>query len=211
MDPALARLWAKSPQHSRFGGWQPLILHLLDMAASADAILERETATTRERMGDVLGLEWGPARPWLLVLIACHDLGKACPSFQAKWSDRPIVPGLRLPLRTDPRVNHGFVGQLVLTGVLMEGDWPYGLADLAADAVECHHGSRASGTANDRAEREIWVSRGAFPEAVRADWSQRCTGRSDEVRPYFPGWIRTDEVESRCTRPIADTIGAEAA
>lgn len=74
MNDAFAFLWAKSPQD---GGstWHPLILHLLDVAASADAILAREPESTRKRMGEVLGLEWEEARPSILLLIACHDLG----------------------------------------------------------------------------------------------------------------------------------------
>ena len=76
-------LWAKTdasgPEH-----YHPLILHLLDVACCADAVLLREPTSTRERMGAILGMDWEEARPWILLIIACHDLGKACPSFQNK-------------------------------------------------------------------------------------------------------------------------------
>ncbi len=78
----------------------PLILHMLDVAASAEAILAREPETTRQRIAAVLGLPWETAKPWLLVLIACHDLGKACSGFQLKWEgDRELLSasGLRIP------------------------------------------------------------------------------------------------------------------
>ena len=78
MNQALARLWAKTSRDND-GRWHPLILHMLDVAASAEAILTREPESTRTRMAAVLGLEWEQARPWLLFLIACHDLGKGVP------------------------------------------------------------------------------------------------------------------------------------
>lgn len=185
MDTALRHLWAKSAGN---GGseWHPLILHLLDVAASADAILAREPESTRKRMGEVLGLEWENARPWLLLLIACHDLGKACPSFQAKWPERPPVPGLRLPGRIDKRVSHGFVGQLALANRLVALGWPEELAELAADAVGCHHGSRASKGDRDRAENEIHVGRGGRSEAARNDWHRARAGLFDALGHVFP-------------------------
>ncbi len=80
MDAGHARfLWAKSDQDD---SWHPLVLHLLDVAACADAIMAREPESTRERLAAVLGMPWDAARPWLLLLIACHDLGKGCPGFQ---------------------------------------------------------------------------------------------------------------------------------
>ncbi len=164
-----ASLWAKTAPEGG-PGWHPLVLHLLDVAACADAILAREPASTRERMGEVLGLGWADARPWILLLIGCHDLGKACPSFQAKWAACPIPHGLRLPQAGDPRVNHGFVGQVALAVLLEAAGWPEELADLCADAVGCHHGSRASSGDRSSAEREVHVGRGAKPEAVRNDW-----------------------------------------
>lgn len=88
MNQALAHLWAKTSRDND-GRWHPLILHMLDVAASAEAILTREPESTRTRMAAVLGLEWEQARPWLLFLIVCHDLGKACPGFQCKWKCSP--------------------------------------------------------------------------------------------------------------------------
>jgi CRISPR-associated endonuclease/helicase Cas3 len=149
-----ARLWAKT---SPDGGaaYHPLPLHLLDVACCADAILAREPETTRNRMGAMLGLPWAAARPWLLLIIACHDLGKACPGFQMKWqpasgllaaADLPVPPGV------ETRMNHAFVSQIALSGLLEEREWPGELADLVADAVGCHHGDRASSLTLDQLE-----------------------------------------------------------
>lgn len=140
VTPELANFWAKTSKADSTS-WHPLILHLLDVAASADAILAREPESTRERMAEILGLHWNDARPWLLLVIACHDLGKACPGFQCKWVNMTGLPSPRSP-NTD--INHAFVSQIALTELLQEKGWPEELAILSADAVGAHHGERAS-------------------------------------------------------------------
>lgn len=184
MDHRWANLWAKTSRDDS-GRWHPLILHLLDVAAGADAIFAREPESTRKRMGEILGLEWEEARGWILLLIACHDLGKACPSFQAKWPKRPPVLGLRLPRAIDEKVNHGFVGQLALAELLKEIEWPGNLAELVADAVGCHHGNRASEREKDKAAGEIYVGRGSRLEIVRSDWSQARAALFEALRQVF--------------------------
>ncbi len=143
MDSKLTSLWAKT---SKNGGirWHPLILHLLDVAASAEAILEREPESTRKRMAEILGMPWEEAKAWLLLLIACHDLGKACPGFQLKWPELVAVLGLQLPRSPNTSINHAFVSQIALAELLRELNWPNDLAEQAADAMGCHHGNRAS-------------------------------------------------------------------
>lgn len=100
MNNALRNIWAKTAK-SGGTGWHPLILHVLDVAASADAILAREPETTRKRIAEILGLEWEQARAWILLVVACHDLGKASPGFQCKWPELSLQTA-RQPLR-DPR------------------------------------------------------------------------------------------------------------
>lgn len=142
MDKTLTNIWAKTSKDSD-DRWHPLILHMLDVAASAEAILVREPDSTRTRMAAILGLEWEQARPWLLLLVACHDLGKACPGFQCKWKS---LSGLQLPRSPNTDINHAFVSQIALAEILRDKGWPEELADLVADAVGCHHGERPSPT-----------------------------------------------------------------
>ncbi len=183
--PPVAYLWAKTSKDGD-GEWHPLLLHLIDVAACADAVLAREPESTRSRMGECIGLDWEEARPSLLPLIACHDLGKACPSFQAKWEGRPAVPGLRLPRSVNKGVNHGFVSQLALTELLGDLNWPVALATLASDAVACHHGSRASERHKDEATDEILVGRGERLKGVRNDWQQARASLFNAIRKLFP-------------------------
>lgn len=86
MDRALASLWAKSAKNSD-PGWHPLILHMLNVATTVDAILAREPESTGIRMAEILRMEWEGARAWIMIVAACHDLGKACPGFQCKWTE----------------------------------------------------------------------------------------------------------------------------
>jgi len=140
MTQALVNLWAKTSRDND-DRWHPLILHMLDVAASAEAILAREPESTRTRMAAILGLDWEQARPWLLLLVACHDLGKACPGFQCRWRNLSSLDAGRSP-NTD--INHAFVSQIALSSWLQEQGWPDELAELVADAVGCHHGERAA-------------------------------------------------------------------
>ena len=140
MDDTLANLWAKTDKNGD-ERWHPLILHMLDVAASVEAILAREPESTRIRMAEIVGLEWEGARAWLLLVVACHDLGKACPGFQCKWINMTGIDPGRSP---NIYINHAFVSQIALTELLQERGWSEDLADLVADAVGCHHGERIS-------------------------------------------------------------------
>jgi CRISPR-associated endonuclease/helicase Cas3 len=185
IHPLLPYLWAKTPPHPS-GAWHPLVLHLLDVAASADAILALEPESTRRRMADALGLQWAEGHPWLLFVIACHDLGKACPAFQAQWRDLLPRTGLRCPpLSGRTKVHHGFVSQVALAKILVENfGWPEELADMAADAVGCHHGERASENAKDAAKLALQSGNAE----VRKDWDNARSTIVTALRQVFhPG------------------------
>jgi CRISPR-associated endonuclease/helicase Cas3 len=79
------------------------------------------------RIAEIFGLEWEKARAWNLLVVACHDLGKACPGFRCKWENMTGMDSGRSP-NTD--INHAFVSQLALTELLHEMEWPEELAEL---------------------------------------------------------------------------------
>lgn len=140
MEIFVKNIWAKTDNNG-IVKWHPLILHMLDVAASTDAILAREPEITRIRIASILGMEWKDAQSWILLLVACHDLGKACPGFQCKWEN---LSGLQLPRSPNTDINHAYVSQIALMELLLEKGWSEELAELVADAVGCHHGERAS-------------------------------------------------------------------
>ncbi len=113
--------WAKTRVET--GAWHPLVLHLLDVAAVADAILAREPESTRQRLASCFGLPWEQARPWIQTVTFCHDLGKACPGFQLKWeASRAMIESMGLKLRpnVDTAINHAYVSQLALAELLTD-------------------------------------------------------------------------------------------
>jgi CRISPR-associated endonuclease/helicase Cas3 len=116
---------------------------MLDTAACAEAIMQREPPSTREQLAEAFGLSWEDARGWLLLLIAAHDLGKASPGFQCKWRNLSGLDAGRLP---DTRVHHAYAGQPSLIQWLAAHGWQYELAESAADAVCSHHGTRCRPT-----------------------------------------------------------------
>ena len=138
----LANLWAKTEKNAdAVSAWHPLILHMIDVAAVSDAIMEREPNESRDRMAAIFGMNWKLARSWLLFVVACHDLGKACPGFQCKWHNLTSMDAGPSP---NANIGHGFVSQIALTEFLLNIGWPEDLAELIADAVGCHHGARLS-------------------------------------------------------------------
>jgi CRISPR-associated endonuclease/helicase Cas3 len=89
----------------------------------------------------------GDARPWLLLGVASHELGKACPGFQCKWEN---LTGMDTGRSPNTKINHAFVSQIALAEILQKDSWPDEEAGLEADAVGCHHGERASPSILDR-------------------------------------------------------------
>jgi CRISPR-associated endonuclease/helicase Cas3 len=110
-------------------------------------------------------MEWEDARAWLLLVVACHDLGKACPGFQCKWENLSGMDAGRSP---NTNINHAFVSQIALTKLLQEREWLEELADLVSDAVGCHHGNRASpNTRNNLEGDRRAIGRDAWAQARR--------------------------------------------
>lgn len=151
MLSAAARvLWGKSDRDKRDGVWHPLICHMVDVAACAARILEREPQRSRDLYAQDLGFsEYEVARGWLLLFIALHDVGKASPSFQSMWppgATRTREAGLTWK-HTPTYQPHGFIGQVVIPELEWQGCVSWKVCCAIADAVACHHGLRA--TASD--------------------------------------------------------------
>ncbi|MFQ2220386.1 CRISPR-associated helicase Cas3' [Aeromonas enteropelogenes] len=81
LNPQATILWAKSGEDQG----HPLLVHMLDVAAVAEAILELEPVTTHQHLAAQFGLAAETAPRWLATLAGLHDVGKAIPGFQAKW------------------------------------------------------------------------------------------------------------------------------
>jgi len=74
--------WGKArPSENAEHSWHPVAYHLLDVAASADALLSMRPVT-RARAASLLGLPQDDAHNLLVAMIALHDIGKFAPQFQ---------------------------------------------------------------------------------------------------------------------------------
>lgn len=154
-EPARA-LWAKSDRGRAPGEWHPLIAHLLDVAACAREILEREPPSTLDLLAADLNLPRDRALAWTCALAGLHDLGKASPAFQQKWPDgmervKKLLPWPANQQRPPNDVPHGQISHVALDELLRTEGWAADAARLAADAVGAHHGWRAPGGALGRA------------------------------------------------------------
>lgn len=153
----LSQIWGKADKET--GAWHPLLLHMLDVAAVADVLTERLPIALRDQLTKMLGFScWGQARPWVLWLVASHDVGKISPGFQSKWKILiDCDAGLSLPSGgSDSSVNHGFVTQNSLISYFLKvsGRGSRNFIRRVCAAVGGHHGVRAKESELERAKLE---------------------------------------------------------
>ncbi|MFN4233048.1 CRISPR-associated helicase Cas3' [Thermus sp.] len=164
MDIAVAalNLWAKSgdPFH-------PLLAHMLDTAAVAWAILEREPGRTRKLYAADWELGEEEALRWVAFLAGLHDLGKASPVFQAAWEEgaqRVWDSGLtwNRELVKESWVAHGVFTELYVKEALEALKLPGRISCKIAKALGAHHGFLArgdelrKGRLHVRVEEALW-------------------------------------------------------
>ncbi|MDW8481393.1 MAG: CRISPR-associated helicase Cas3' [Meiothermus sp.] len=147
LSEAAKTLWAKSEKD---GAWHPLLAHMLDVAACAEAILEREPEKTLELYAGDLNLPPEQAKAWVCALAGLHDIGKASPAFQQKWpagKERVWQAGLTWttpPTAPPDDVSHSAISEAVLPDLLEARGWVRRAAENVAAAVGEHHGFRTA-------------------------------------------------------------------
>lgn len=140
LPPAVRALWAKSDEGQGHG----LLAHLLDVAATAQVLLQREPAATLDWASTQFGLPSDHTALWLATVVGLHDFGKAIPGFQAKWSDgqrRDERVGLTFPTGAC-RVDNHSCATVALLGRPLFGIKPLAVDWLQAvlQAIGAHHG-----------------------------------------------------------------------
>ncbi|BAL94034.1 CRISPR-associated helicase/endonuclease Cas3 [Rubrivivax gelatinosus] len=130
-------IWAKSGDTQGHG----LLAHMLDVAAVAQRILEREPPAALDRTAAALGLDTKQALRTIAAWAGLHDYGKAIPGFQCKWPtgyNALVAAGLSFPRSTLTADRHDLVGTFELLRVLAE-TWP-GHERWLARVLGAHHG-----------------------------------------------------------------------
>lgn len=169
----LSQLWGKAD--SKLGSWHPAILHMLDVAAVALELLHDglSRALVRDLEVPAAGHRLLPAD--IAFAVACHDLGKLTPGFQAKVPARQeVLAALGLDFPSSARRDHaestGEIGPHLLEAV--------GVERLAAEytciAVGAHHGHFIPREVRNRLVSRVggslWdsVQRAAVPQLAAA-------------------------------------------
>lgn len=137
--PAGRAIWAKSQD-----GGHGLLAHMLDVAATAEVILEWEPSATIDWAAAAFGLPREHCRRWLAALVGLHDFGKAIPGFQAKWPDGMAIDearGLAFPLHACGSTSHSCATAALLGSPLWQmtgvaASW----IRHAIHAISAHHG-----------------------------------------------------------------------
>ena len=167
-------LWGKAgaPPH-------PLLSHLLDTAATALAILEREPLRTQCLYAEDWGLEPEEAKRLVSFFVGLHDLGKASPVFQAQWPEgakRVQEAGLTWDPEVvrNSRVVHGVFTELYLKDCLRELGFSRRIAGDIAKALGAHHGFLVLQKEREDGARHVALEKGPWGEVRRWLVEQVC-------------------------------------
>jgi len=139
-------LWAKSGDAPLSTEGHGLLSHLLDVAAVAEVLLDRESLTSLEWVARGFGLPVECCARWLAALAGLHDYGKAIPGFQVKWEsgcNAGKASGLSFGQPTSLTVsNHSMATAALLVRPLAQvsGVRPGLLLRHAVQAISAHHG-----------------------------------------------------------------------
>jgi len=160
LDPRVRSLWAKSgdPQgHS-------LLAHMLDVAAVAEILLEREPAQTCRLAAQSLDVSPQDAGRCIASLVGLHDFGKSIPGFQAKWQqgrDADQKAGLPFSAASQNVTDHACASAALLGEHLLPLGFELTWAQGVLQAVSAHHGYNLS-------RREMLAAKPCFEGAA---WS----------------------------------------
>lgn len=217
--PSTRALWAKTDIAGATDRTHPLVCHIIDTAAVAEHLWTRMlSSVNRDRLSASIGLTEDEAKRWAVFLAAIHDLGKACPGFQAGallgragQSRQQVVETVSetlrragLPLETGniPNVRHAQISYFALVDDLPGRGVPFRTALRLAEIVGGHHGMFLESTETGEMDRprEAALANPAWIEArhdlvnlaaaaAGVDWNRPPTMTALPVIPILTGIV----------------------
>ena len=161
LDPKVRSLWAKSgdPQG------HCLLAHMLDVAAVATVLLEREPTQTLRLAAQWLDVSAKNAGQCIAALVGLHDFGKSIPGFQAKWqlgrdADRRV--GLAFSAASQHVTDHACASAALLREYLLSLGFELAWVQGVLQAISAHHGYNLN-------RREISAAKPCFEAAAWSD------------------------------------------
>ena len=148
IDEAIRWVWAKSGDdgESSASGTHPLVCHLIDAGAVAEALWDVALApATRALIARAFHGNHDAARRGVITLAAVHDIGKATPAFaQRHPASRDVLAdrGLTFP-EFATETDHARLGGYLLRvhrARIVAGADP-AVATCAAEIIAGHHGA----------------------------------------------------------------------
>lgn len=154
LSPSARSIWSKSAPDD--GDGHNLLAHLLDVAAVAEILLEREPASTLDWASRRLSLPHESCLRWIAAMAGLHDFGKAVPGFVIKWPAgyaRVQAAGLGFS-RVACRIgNHSQATSALLAEPLYtQTQAPWAWINEAVQAIAAHHGWHLSAQESNQGE-----------------------------------------------------------
>jgi CRISPR-associated endonuclease/helicase Cas3 len=198
--PQWTMLWAKTnrekqTQERKDCHYQPLLYHMLDVAAVAGLVWDKCLGLQlRNRLESCLGAD---ARTQIVFLAGVHDLGKASPGFQKKVPELSQYLGLTFS-ENDQSRPHGHITAHVLHRVLGSSSASVVFSQIAGGhhgvfprSTELRMGRDTLGNNSWNAARQETVQQ--FAGTVGFDLDQAAQSRSEirdpAVVPILAGFI----------------------
>lgn len=194
VDPAARAIWAKSGDHGGHG----LLAHMLDVAAVAEVVVQRESIATRSWAAAAFGLAPEVAPRWFGLVAGLHDFGKGIPGFQAKWAEgRGADEAVGLTFASAVALQasrHDLAGAALLHPAL-EGCCPgIGWGMAVSRVLGAHHGyfprSQEIRSAKPMYEGPAWSkARAALLDAYLSVFAKTVVRVDDEVGLPALAWL----------------------
>lgn len=163
-------LWAKSKREPMIG-FMPIRAHLIDVGVAAEEIYRRQSDVRRSTLQSTFGANDEETAKFVGYIASLHDIGKATPTFQAKWNEGYqgvkragySFPSYLLPKKNSEIRHEVFTYAIVKHVIQSEGTWSLDLETII-DCLVVHHGRYPSNITLLQADQALQLLRSTCSE-----------------------------------------------